>query len=144
MYNVGQVIYTVLEDKQLVLPVKIIEEVTIKNLEGEKTNYKVLLPNQKNQKISIEKLDKTFDDAQQASDYLIENAKKAIDDMILSAMNLEEKFFGIVSETKKESDACIKDNNSVKIDLGDGNVANINISELEKANLDQEEKQKKT
>ena len=143
MYSVGQVIYTVLEEKQLVLPVKVIEEVTVKNLEGEKTNYKVLLPNHKNQKISIEKLDKTFDDAQQASDFLIENAKKAIDEMIFSAMNLEEKFFG-VAKAKEEIDACNNDNNSVKIDLGDGNVANINISELEKANLNQEETQKKT
>ena len=143
MYRVGQVIYTVLEDKQLVLPVKIIEEVTIKNLEGEKTNYKVLLPNHKNQKISIEKLDKTFNDAQQASDFLIKNAKQAIDEMIFSAMSLEEKFFGSV-KVKEEIDACKKDNNSVKIDLGDGNVANINISELEKANVDQEEIQKKT
>ena len=143
MYSVGQVIYTVLEEKQLVLPVKVIEEVTIKNLEGEKTNYKVLLPNHKNQKISIDKLDKTFDDAQQASDFLIKNAKQAIDEMIFSAMNLEEKFFGSVKD-KEEIDACKKDNNSVKIDLGDGNVANINISELEKANVDQEEIQKKT
>ena len=143
MYSVGQVIYTVLEEKQLVLPVKVIEEVTVKNLEGEKTNYKVLLPNHKNQKISIEKLDRTFDDAQQASDFLIENAKKAIDEMIFSAMNLEEKFFG-VAKAKEEIDTCNNDNNSVKIDLGDGNVANINISELEKANLNQEETQKKT
>ena len=143
MYNVGQVIYTVLEDKQIVLPVKIIEEVTIKNLEGEKTNYKVLLPNSKNQKISIDKLDKTFDDAQQASDFLIKNAKKAIDEMIFSAMNLEEKFFGIKKPSEK-IDTCNKDENNVKIDLGDGNVANINISELEKADLNQEEIQKKT
>ena len=143
MYNVGQVIYTVLEDKQIVLPVKIIEEVTIKNLEGEKTNYKVLLPNSKNQKISIDKLDKTFDDAQQASDFLIKNAKKAIDEMIFSAMNLEEKFFG-VKQSSEKIDACNKDENNVKIDLGDGNVANIKISELEKANLNQEEIQKKT
>jgi len=143
MYNVGQVIYTVLEEKQLVLPVKIIEEVTIKNLEGEKTNYKVLLPNSKNQKISIDKLDKTFDDAQQASDFLIQNAKKAIDEMIFSAMNLEEKFFGVV-KSEDEIDACNKDENNVKIDLGDGNIANINISELEKADLNQEEIQKKT
>ena len=143
MYNVGQVIYTVLEDKQIVLPVKIVEEVTIKNLEGEKTNYKVLLPNSKNQKISIDKLDKTFDDAQQASDFLIKNAKKAIDEMIFSAMNLEEKFFG-VKQSSEKIDTCNKDENNVKIDLGDGNVANINISELEKADLDQEEIQKKT
>ena len=143
MYSVGQVIYTVLEEKQLVLPVKIIEEVTIKNLDGEKTNYKVLLPNHKNQKISIEKLDKTFNDAQQASDFLIENAKKAIDEMIFSAMNLEEKFFGVV-KAKEEIDACNNDNNSVKIDLGDGQMANIDMSQIDKLNSNIQEAQKKT
>lgn len=144
MYSVGQIIYTVLETKQLVLPVKVIEEVTIKNLDGEKTNYKVLLPNKQSQKISIEKLETTFLDAQSASDYLLSNAKKAIDEMIFSAMTLEEKFFGSEKKSSEKIEACNNDLNKVKIDLGDGKVANIDVTELDKTNLNQEELQKKT
>ena len=34
MYNVGQILYTVLTDKQVVIPVKIVEQVIVKTLEG--------------------------------------------------------------------------------------------------------------
>ena len=40
-YEVGQIIYTILEEKQLVLPVQVVEQVVVKNLTGEETNYKV-------------------------------------------------------------------------------------------------------
>ena len=53
IYEVGQIIYTILEDKRIILPVQIVEQVVIKNLTGEETNYKVLLPNKKSQKVSI-------------------------------------------------------------------------------------------
>ena len=55
MYNVGQTLYTVLTEKHVVVPVKVVEQVTIKTLDGEKTNYKLLLPNTKQQKVSIDK-----------------------------------------------------------------------------------------
>jgi shikimate kinase len=88
-YEVGQIIYTILEEKQLVLPVQVVEQVVVKNLTGEETNYKVLLPNKKKQKVSIERLQKLFNSVDEVSNYLLENVKKAIEIMASDACSLE-------------------------------------------------------
>ena len=62
MYEVGQVLYTIIEDKQIVVPVKVIEQVTVKTLDGEQTNYKLLLPNNKSQKVDMSKFKNVFKD----------------------------------------------------------------------------------
>lgn len=153
MYRVGQILYTILDSKHAIFPVKVVEEVTIKNLESEKTNYKVLLPNSKEQKVDLDRFDKVFSTIEEASSYLIENAKIAIQNLVESSTNLEKKYFSYsVSRVEKEEnteeviDACNNDINSVKIDLGGGQSANIkldNINDYLSENI-QEETQKKT
>ena len=153
MYKVGQILYTLVEDKHAIFPVQVIEEVTIKNLESETTTYKVLLPNSKNQKVDLDRFDRVFPEISSASNYLIENAKKAIAGMLETSKKLESKFFDV--SIKKESletksqvdiDTCNNEIESVKIDLGDGQLAKVNIENISHY-LDeniQEEIQKKT
>ena len=93
MYKVGQIIYSILEDKHVLIPLQIVEEVTTKNLDGETTQYKVLVPNKNKQKLGLDKFDNIFKDLDDASEYLITNAKTAIDDMVLKAIELEDLNF---------------------------------------------------
>ena len=127
MYKVGQIIYALLENKKVIIPIKIIEEITIKNLQEETTTYKVKIPNNKKDKVDLSKFDSVFITIDEAADYMIDNAKKAIDDLTYKALELEEKFF---KEDLIKNEACINDNNKVKIDLGDGVKANIDIETL--------------
>jgi len=128
MYEVGQVLYTVIENKQIVLPVKVIEQVTVKSLEGEKTNYKMILPNKNLQKIDSKKFSNLFKDIKEIEDFLLGKAKKAIEQMLLDSITLEDEFFS--EKTKKlDEDKILEDNstcnneiNKFKIDLGDGTV----------------------
>ena len=154
MYRVGQILYTILDSKHAIFPVKVVEEVTVKNLESEKTNYKVLLPNSKEQKVDLDRFDKVFSTMSEASTYLVENAKNAIDNLVKKSTELEEKYFNHSTNiiVKKEEniieniDACNNDINSVKIDLGGGQSANINLDNINNylsENI-QEEIQKKT
>ena len=138
MYDVGQVVYALLENKKIIIPIRVIEEITIKNLESEITTYKVLIPNNKKEKVNLDKFDHVFSTVDEASSYMIENAKKAIDDLAFKAVELEEKFFS----SKEESDTCINDINNVKIDLGDGTTANVNINNLENLNLQNKNSEK--
>jgi hypothetical protein len=136
MYQVGQILYTIIEDKKIIVPVRIIEEVTIKNLDYEKTIYKVMLPNKKSQKVELDRFDQVFQEIDEASNFLIENAKKAIEKISYDALELEEKFFK-KEETKElvpqiDDGACNNDDNKVKIDLGDGTSASINVDQIEK------------
>tara|TARA_B100001287_G_C22571254_1_gene476345 strand:+ start:488 stop:949 length:462 start_codon:yes stop_codon:yes gene_type:complete len=153
MYRVGQILYTILDSKHAIFPVKVVEEVTIKNLESEKTNYKVLLPNSKEQKVDLDRFDKVFSTIDEASSYLIENAKNAIQNLVESSTTLEKKYFSYsVNRVEKEENieevvgACNDEINSVKIDLGEGQSANINLDNINNyisENI-QEEIQKKT
>jgi hypothetical protein len=130
MYSVGQTIYAFIKKKKLIIPVKIVEEITIKNLESEITNYKVLLPNKNREKIDLDKFDSVYNTLEDATEFMYKNAKEAIDELALKALDLESEFFSNETESKK-LDTCKNDKNKVKIDLGDGTSANIDINSIE-------------
>jgi hypothetical protein len=135
MYEVGQVLYTILEDKQIVIPVRVIEQVTTKTIEGQKTDYKFQLPNTKNQTVSQEKFYNLYNDLSEAESYLINNAKTAIEKMV----------FEDEVKSKDESLTCNNDSDKVKIDLGGGQIANIDMMQINDIqNHSSEEIQKKT
>ena len=135
MYEVGQIIYSILEDKQVLIPLQVIEQVTTKNLEGEITQYKVLVPNKNRQKINLDKFNKIFEDLDVASEYLLNNAKSAIDDMVLKALELEDLNFKKEKQTQVKPVACKNEPEKIKIDLGDGLSANISSENLETLNM---------
>ena len=141
MHSVGQILYCILEKKKIIIPVRVVEEITIKKIDFEKTSFKVQLPNTKDETVDLEKFDNFFDDIEEASNYLIDNAKRAIEDISLKALDLEEKFFSI--ETKEEELVeknvddleCNNEDEKIKIDLGDGTKATISASSIESINL---------
>ena len=141
-YKVGQILYTILKDRQIVIPIQVIEQITVKDLESERTNYKVLLPNKKSQKINIERLENVFLDLDEVSEYILSRTKESVDKMVEDAINLEDTFFN--AKVSKDIDiACINENNKVKINgnnklkinLENGQVANIidNTSTLDES-----------
>lgn len=147
MYEVGQVLYTILEDKKIVIPVRVVEQVITKTISGENIDYKFQLPNTKEQKVNQDKFLNLYNSLNEAEEYLLNNAKGAIEKMMFNAMSLEEKFFEVkkeVIENNNNNVTCKEDNNSVKIDLGDGQMANIDMSQIDKLNSNIQEAQKKT
>tara|TARA_B000000557_G_C20807101_1_gene458202 strand:+ start:1915 stop:2388 length:474 start_codon:yes stop_codon:yes gene_type:complete len=128
-YEVGQILYTILNDKQIIIPVRVIEQIVIKDLDGETTEYKVLLPNKKNQKVNLEKLQNIFLDLDEVNNFLIERAKKSIDLMIEDAISLEDEYFLIKNNENKKCKNEIKNdiikNDQIKINLDNGQTANI-------------------
>ena len=147
MYEVGQVLYTILEDKKIVIPVRVVEQVITKTITGKNIDYKFQLPNTKEQKVSQEKFSNLYNSLDEAEAYLLNNAKGAIEKMMFDAISLEEKFFEVKKEVIENNNVdvtCKEDNNSVKIDLGDGQMANIDMTQIGKINSNIQEVQKKT
>jgi len=142
MYNVGQILYTVLTEKQVVVPVKVVEQVIVKTLEGEKVDYKLQLPNTKNQKVNIDKFTNLYEDINSVEEYLTENAKTALEKMIKDANTLNQQFFSIkditheIDTCKNESNNNIinqdQNNNLIKVELDNGQKANINLDNINK------------
>jgi len=140
MYIVGQILYTIIEKKRVIFPIKVVEEITIKNLEEEKISYKVVIPNSKKEKVDLDKFEKIFTSLDNASNFMLEKAREAIDEIKCKAHSLEESYF---KEDEKEifNDACKNEIENIKIDLGDGIKANINMSDIEKINPEKEIKE---
>ncbi len=173
MYSVGQIIYTVSEKNHKIIPIKIVEQVTTKTLEGEKTEYSVSIPGLEKQKYyNLNKFKKTYEDIEVLQKELLSNAKKAIEDMILEGEILREEYFSeeknkepsieeiteniSLKSLKKEENKsnkskvkdlkennekfmCKNDKNNVKINLGNGQVGNLNLKSLKK-NIGKNEK----
>ena len=146
MYNVGQILYTILENKHKVLPVKVVEQVVTKTLDGETIKYTLELPNSKKTSISIEKLSNVYTSIEEVKDKLTENANSAISNMIYTSKNLEKKFlkeketidtFQEVNNINSlEEDKNLKED-IIKVDLGDGQIGKININNINPLNVEQ-------
>ena len=139
MYQIGQIVYALISDKKILLPVKVIEEITIKNLESETTTYKVLLPNKKSQKVNLDKFDNVFISTDEATEFLVSNAKLAIKELVADTIDVENSAFKTNIKANVDIEACNNDKNSVKINIGDGVSANINIDNLKQytSNIDE-------
>lgn len=133
MYEVGQIVYTVIENKHKVVPVKIVEQVVTKTLEGEKTQYTIELPNTKRQKLNLAKFDKVFVNIKEVQEHLMNNASIAIKKMIHESTDLQERFFPLIeSEFEEVLTDTIQQNKAeetIKVDLGNGQIGNIKINE---------------
>ena len=145
MYEVGQILYTILEKKHKVLPLKVVEQVVTKTLEGENIKYTLQLPNNKKTQVSIDKLSNVFVKIEDVKAKLTENANNAIEDMINSSNDLQDKFFSNKNAVEKlnialDSIESIKKEpieDHFKVDLGNGQVGKIKVNDI---NLNLEQK----
>ena len=152
MYEVGQTIYTILEDKYKVVPLKISEQIVTKTLEGETISYKAMMPNKKMSKVDLSKLKNIYTDINQVKKYMLDNAESAIDQVLNETSIVESKFFKKSLVRKEdiieELEACNNDKsndiinsndsppNSINIDLGDGKIGKLNVKSIDEL-LDQ-------
>ena len=148
MYKVGQTIYTILEDKYKVVPLKVSEQIITKTLDGESVSYKAIMPNKKLSKIDLSKLENIYTDINIVKNYMLQNAEAAINDVLKETVTVENKFFKV----KEDNITCniesndniinslpppIKDQDEkIKVELSDGTTANLNIKSIEQV-LDQ-------
>ena len=56
MYEVGQVLYVLMKKEHTVIPVKVVEKILRKTLEGESISYIVELPTSSQDHVDLEKL----------------------------------------------------------------------------------------
>ena len=152
MYKVGQILYTVLEDKFKVIPLKVSEQIITKTLEGETINYKVIIPGKSQSKVDLNKVNNIWDDQDKLRDHLVSNAQNAVRDMLQETNRVINRYFPEDNGAcKDETNNVIingdhkKEENSLLIDLGNGQKAKLNVDNLtEVLETPLEEDQKKT
>lgn len=148
MYIVGQILYTVYQDRYKIVPLKVVEQLIRKSIDGETTEYFVQIPSKKQENIvNLKKVNNVFTSLEDVENYLMKNAKDSIREIVEEAKKLQEEHFeSINNEEAKEEFKNIKldfvpqenekqnvIDQKVDIDLGDGVIGKLNIESVKKA-----------
>jgi hypothetical protein len=137
MYEVGQVLYVVLNKKQQVVPVQVVEQVVRRSLEGEQVNYTVTVPNKSGLKdYALSDLDgNVYTSLEDVSETLTSNAKTMIEEMIEKTNKIAAAVFKEDDEnehlTNHDITAAASNNRSVKVELEGGVIANVRLPDID-------------
>ena len=132
MYNVGQVLYVILNKRQKVIPVQVVEQVTRRSLKGEETHYSVNVPSREGpREYNLHDLDgevyETIDDAKGA---LVKHANLSIESIIENAQKIASHVFNSSSDVDDLVLGPETSTDSVKITLENGTVANVKLPDI--------------
>lgn len=147
MYIVGQILYTVYQDRYKIVPLKVVEQLIRKSIDGETTEYFVQIPSKKQENIvNLKKVNNVFTSLEEVESYLMKNAKDSINNIVEEAKKLQEEYFdGFNNSPNKEENNIKLDfippedqskpvlEEKVNIDLGDGMVGKLNMESVKKA-----------
>jgi hypothetical protein len=136
-YQVGQVLYTCNQESLKIIPLQVVEIVTRVTIEGSQKEYVVLIPDGSKTTTPLSNIKgSVFTDIESIRSHLVENATKAIDEMINVSEKIINKFFKIKEKQKdnqKENGVQVEKNNDIiMVDLGDGVKAKMSTSSLER------------
>jgi len=140
-FSVGQVIYLLTRKNPKVYPVLICEEIQKKSLNGKTVSYVVRLPTGEGNEIDLDKIDaEIFETLEKTRSYIVERAEAQIDQMLDDAKKISEIFsqFVINSEDINSiaEEAVTDEEEYATVDLGDGSIARINVSDINKISGD--------
>lgn len=140
-YEVGQILFLANESSFKIIPVQIVEEVVRTTIDGKFKTYLVKFPNKDRSIVDIETIKlKHFKSEEEVRNYLIENTKNAIDNLIKGANIIKEEVFGVsindnASKIKSKKKKRVQQKNEgdiIKVDLGNGQTGNFKVKDLTK------------
>jgi len=130
-YSVGQVVYAVMADKLKVVPVKIVEEINRKTINGQTTAYMVQHKVGSGDFVEMTKIrGDIYDDLDEVENLLVDNIKSNIRSLI---EKVEEKAQSLNTGINKEENFMpedmqrLADQQMSRITLEDGTIANIKL-----------------
>jgi hypothetical protein len=130
-FKVGQIAYIVLGQKRIIVPVKIVEQIIKRTEENEHIDWNIQLPDDDQFILLSELKDNIYSHIDDAHNQLLAQAKRSIDKMINTCLELQEKTWPQPKNLpEKNLNSYIKnniqeENNKIKIMLDDGTSANI-------------------
>lgn len=135
-YEVGQILYTTSNTSFKIIPVQVVEEVIRTTIKGKEKTYMISFPDDKKTIVDIKKLKgKTFKTKKGVEEYLLENTRQAIKQLLKEADVIRSDAFGSTSQEKEEQalEESVQpsgESDIIKVDLGNGQVGRIPKSQL--------------
>ena len=137
-YKVGQTVYLLVKKSKKVFPVKVIEEITRKTLEGEVISYTGMFPDKERTQVDLKEFEldvyMSHEDVRIA---MIENATQVIDAIVSEAVGINASVFGVEEVIESEEAPHIETadedridlpSDDVEVDLGNGITAKVNLA----------------
>jgi len=139
IYQVGQILFVILNKRAQVYPMMVVEEVTKRTLQGEVINYVLQGGSDPKTTVLLDLVDgEIFESANEAKHVLISRATTQIERLIDNATikatewySLDDQDTNNQSRIMELSPIKVADNvsdNIVKVELSDGTFANLKIS----------------
>jgi hypothetical protein len=156
-YRVGQILFLI-ADASKVVPIQVVEEVIRTTLEGKEKTYIVKFPDKNATTVDIKKVKgELFKSKIEVKNYMVENAKSAIEQMVTLAEEMSINIFNShpndVSLSDQQQDILQLENTDneekeekvqqpegdgiIRVDLGNGKYGKINVDNLNNAGAPQ-------
>ena len=127
MYDVGQVLYLIINENHVVIPVQVVEQIVRRKIDGEVHSYQVSVPSKG--KLTVCDLDElgatVCSSLEEVRETLFNNVKKFIEETIENAAKLSTQSFPENSKLNHETE--VKED-GVKVTLEDGTIANVKMN----------------
>ena len=135
MYDVGQVLYVVLQKKQKIIPVQVVEEIVRRTVTGEKKQYLVRVPGRKEHVDMADLGDQIYADVNAVKEALKRNLSAAIDAMAERATEVAVGTFGLEHQPddipKEQDSVTLEFPESLQVQLENGKMANVRMPKVE-------------
>tara|TARA_R110001583_G_scaffold173335_2_gene327371 strand:- start:189 stop:653 length:465 start_codon:yes stop_codon:yes gene_type:complete len=153
MYEVGQVLYVLMKKDHTVIPVRVVEKILRKTLDGESISHIVELPTPSQDQIDLDKLGPgVYSSSADAMSVMIENASTTISSIVKKAEHIAQTVFNVkiqddmstshIAEvdttvittdnaTDTQAQIQLDTGENIEIDLGHGVKGKINMGNLE-------------
>ena len=95
MYDVGQIVFVISDKHKKVLPVRVVEQVVRRTLDGETVEYKVRGGSDKSQTYTLSSIgSQHFSSAEDVKNYMYENATTTINEIVGAALKSAQSKYG--------------------------------------------------
>ena len=139
-YSVGQILFVANTKSFKIVPVQVIEEVIRTTIDGKKKTYMIMFPDKNKTVADISEINfEIFKSEDEVQSFLLENTKKAIQELLRAAHNIRDKAF---ASSVLENDMTLssvstepqegEETEMIDVDLGNGSFAKMKVNDLRK------------
>lgn len=137
-YNVGQVLFVVLNKKSQVYPMQIVEIIHKKTLQGDDVKYLLQGGTDKGSRVILDEIDgEIFESAEKARTVLVSRATQQVNNIVNLAIKKSREWYGVQSEEKQvetienlpdlNASSVSSDAGPTEVMLPDGSIAKIRL-----------------
>ena len=132
MYEVGQVLFVLDEERHRIIPVQVVSETVRKTLTGAEVTYEIVTPAKPDRPVTLDQIKgRVFDQLEELHQLLLANTKAAVDRMVTRAASVATDAFGASAPAEEVTTGAHfpteEPSDVATVTLPDGTVAKVSL-----------------